>query len=247
MHISSFTPFIFLSFSAFASSPVPVNLALRSELCSGIDRQIGALDNIVMEEVISRYSRIRGKAQKLDEFDASVEMTGGAERVSVLTRNGLPYRTRGSMAGTWSLGDFSAVLRVSRDALCDGDAQVRPVPDSQPPQLAATFHLTAKSARWFVTAGGQIRWLDFEGEIRMSALTGDVLQISWKSAPPDKGTGIREIRRTLRLVSVDVGGETYVLPESAEYRVAHDGDRVEWNTTRFKKPARYGSLVSLTF
>ena len=81
----------------------------------------------------------------------------------------------------------------------------------------------------------------------MSAETGDVLRISWTSAPPAREAGIEQIQRTVRFAPAEVGGEIRVLPESAEYRVVHFGDRQEWNTARFTDPARYGSVVSLAY
>jgi hypothetical protein len=81
----------------------------------------------------------------------------------------------------------------------------------------------------------------------MSATTGDVLGISWTSAPVAAAADIRQIQRTVRFAPAEVGGETWVLPGYAEYHVIHSRDREEWNTTHFCDPFRYGSLSSVKF
>jgi hypothetical protein len=139
------------------------------------------------------------------------------------------------------------MLRISREALNSGSVRLVPAFGSESASLVAQFHYPASSARWFVAVGSRRYWLDFQGEIRMSAETGDVLRISWTSAPLARAADIERIQRTVRFAPAEVGGEIRVLPASAEYRVFHFGDREEWNTARFTDPARYGSVVSLAY
>lgn len=237
-----------LSF-CWASSAVGLSLAPLSptELCARVDEQIAALNNIVMREDISRYESTRGRRSKIDEYEASVEMSDGVDTVESIRHNGRTYSSTSQIQGAWSFGDFSSVLRISRDALdCQSLTRLRGV-GSEPDILVAAFHYPASSGRWYVKVGSRTWWLDFNGEIRLSAVTGDVLDISWTSAPLDSGADIRQVQRTVRFAPAEAGGEMWVLPEYAEYRVIHLNDRIEWNTTRFYDAARYGSLSSVKF
>lgn len=218
-----------------------------NELGMALDRQLSSLGSIVMHEEITRYDRLRSKARRIDEFEALVEMTDGADGIQQLTRNGRPWSSAAQIPGAWSFGEFSTLLRISREALEGPSARLARPSDGDPDVLVATFHIPASSARWFVKIGSHTWWLDFEGEIRMSAATGEVREISWTSAPLARDADVDQIRRTVRFAPMEVGGEMYVLPEYAEYRVVHSGGHVEWNTAQFKNPARYGSRVSIEF
>jgi hypothetical protein len=210
-----------------------------------MDRQIAALSRIVMHQQVSRYDSARGGAGKVDEFDALVEMTDGVDSLASLKHNGRPCAS-GAVRGAWSFGEFSAVLRISREALEGQSAGLAVVSDPAQASIRVSFHDPASSARWFVAVDGRTYWLDFQGEIQASA-TGEVQRVSWVSSPPAAQSGIRQVQRTVSFAPMVVGGETFILPEYAEYRVIHWGNRVEWNTIRFGKPARYGSLVSVQF
>ncbi len=218
-----------------------------AELDGGIDRQIAVLGNIVMHEEISRYESVHGREHKIDEFDASVEMADGADNFEWVKHNGHPYPRVAQIPGAFSFGEFSTLLRISREAMDGASLTALPASTTEPAALVAAFHYPASSARWFVAVGPHTYWLDFEGEIRMSAATGDVLEISWTSASPRGDAEIRQIQRTVRFAPTEVAGEICILPEYAEYRVVHAGNRIEWNTARFKDPARYGSLVAVEY
>jgi hypothetical protein len=250
MRIEACTLFAVALCTAFGASSLSElsypNLTVN-DLCGRVDRQIAALGDIVMHEEISRYTSVRGKSLKVDEFDASVEIADGVDSFASLRRNSRPYSTAAQIPGAWSVGEFSTMLRISREVLSSGSVRLVPAFGSEPASLVAEFRYPASSARWFVAVGKLRYWLDFQGEIRMSAETGDVLRVSWTSAPLAREAGIERIERTVRFAPAEVGGEIRVLPESAEYRVVHSGDRQEWNTARFTAPARYGSVVSLTY
>jgi hypothetical protein len=218
-----------------------------SELCARLDRQIAALGAIVMHETISRYDTARGRAGKIDEFDASVEVADGVDSLASLRRNGRPYTGVTPQQGAWAIGDFSTVLRTSREALGEQTMNLVPYSDREPGTLLLTFHCPASSALWFVMVESRIYWLDFQVEMRISTATGDVTEISWTSSPPAADADIRQIRRVVSFAPSEVAGQTYLLPNHAEYCVVHAGNRVEWNTARFGNAARYGALASVRF
>ena len=217
------------------------------ELCTRLDRQIADLRAIVMHETISRYHSAHGRTTKLDEFDAFVEISGGADRLALLRRNGRPYSGETQLNGAWALGDFSTVLRTSREALGKQAGDPGFDADGETGILVTRFHCPASTGLWFVKVDSRIYWLDFQLEIRISAATGDLTEISWTSLPPAAGTDIRQIRRTVSFAPSEVGGRTYLLPTYAEYRVMHSENRVEWNTARFGSPTRYDALSSVVF
>jgi hypothetical protein len=233
---------VLLALLSFPASSVFCQPALTiDDLQNNIDRQISELRNIVMHEEIIRYSSVNGKTRKIDEFDAEVEMDGSGERSEFLARNGRPYTKPARIPGAWSFGDFSSLLCISREALTTVSAAT----DSA--AVMGAFHYPASSKRWFVAVDGRVYWLDFNGEITLSARTGDALRIAWTSAPPASDSGIVRIQRTVVFVSADVGGQTYVVPQSAEYRVFYRGNRIDWNYARFTDPVRYGSSVSVKY
>ncbi len=217
------------------------------ELTAGIDRQIARLRDIVMHKEVTRFSSAGGRTRRLDEFDASVEMADGVDHFEWLRHNGRPWSGAERMPGAWSFGEFATVLRISREALDNPSVRLVPADDADEPAVTAAFHYPASSARWFVSVGSHVYWLDFQGAIRISTATGEVQGISWISAAPARESGIRQVERTVRFARADVGGETWLLPEYAEYRVVHSGSRVEWNAARFNDAARYRSLVTVKF
>lgn len=113
--------------------------------------------------------------------------------------------------------------------------------------LVAEFHYPATSGRWFVSVASRVYWLDFSGEVWMSAASGQVSRVSWTSGKLPAEAGIERIVWTVSFKAVDVYGRTYVLPETGEYRVVHRGDWIDWNVTRFEGRGRYGSQAWLSF
>jgi hypothetical protein len=244
----------FLAVAATAASPGTLGTGRISGpdisldgLSARLDQQIAAMGTIVMRETISRYDTARGGTGKIDEFEASVEIADGVDRLASLRRNGRPYSGVTPLQGAWAFGDFSTVLRVSRQALGEQGANLVRYSDGEPGILITRFHCPASNALWFVSVDSRIYWLDFQVEIRISATTGDVVEISWTSSPPTPDAEIRQIRRTVAFASSEVGGRTYLLPTYAEYRVVHSRNRVEWNTARFGNAARYDALASVKY
>ena len=115
-----------------------------NDLCASVDRQIAALGDIVMHEAISRYTSLRGKSVKVDEFDASVEISDGADSLASLRRNSRPYSAVAQIPGAWSVGEFSTMLRISREALTKDSVRLVPAFGSEPAFLVAGFHYPAE-------------------------------------------------------------------------------------------------------
>ena len=131
------------------------DISASSDLCARVDRQIADLGNIVMHEEISRYTSLRGKSVKVDEFDASVEVADGMDSFASLRRNNRPYSAAAQIPGAWSVGEFSTMLRISREVLSRESVRLVPASGSEPAALVAEFHYPASSARWMGAAPRQ--------------------------------------------------------------------------------------------
>jgi len=179
-----------------------------------------------------------------------VEIIGGAELYSGVERNGRRYEHISQIEGIWSFGELATLLRATRDSLNDCSLKTRAgaAEDGSPFDLV-TFHSPAGNRRWFATIRSRLYWLDFEGEIRTSALTGEMLSVRWTSAVLPPLTGIDRIVWSVEFLPVEIAGRVSVMPGTAEYRVTHTGSghRADWNITKFREWRRYGSQVLLRF
>lgn len=211
-----------------------------------IDEEIAGLSAVVVHEDVEQYSSAHGTTRRTGSLEANAEVIDGLENYTEVKQYGREVFTVGQISGIWSFGELATLLSTSRDAL--GTSALRSVSHTVDERvLIAVFHCRANSQRWFVAIDSIIHWLDFQGEIWMSAATGQVLRIRWTSGGLPVDTGVHRIVWTVSFKATSVGGRIYVLPESTEYRVIHRAGWIEWNVTRIEPRGRYGSKVWVSF
>jgi len=219
-----------------------------SKLRAELDLKIQELAGVIVREDISRYSAAGRSVRKIDDFNAVVEIVAGAERYSDVERNGRRYERINQ--GIWSFGELATLLRATRDSLndCSPRTGTGIAEDGSPFDLV-TFHSPAGNRRWFATTGSRVYWLEFDGEIRTSVLTGEILSVRWSSAALPSLTRIERIVWSIEFRPVEIAGGIQVMPETAEYHVTYSGNghRADWNIARFRDWRRYGSRVLVRF
>jgi hypothetical protein len=210
--------------AAWLLAAIGSSLAAENNLSEMLDEKIAVLDNVVLTETISRYSRVGSCIRKID-------------RRRALPRNG-------QTDGTLCFGDVATLLRTTREALSENSLFAR----TSGPEMVTTWHNPAQFRRWYVIVDSKTLWLEFEGKIRVSA-SGDLAGISWTSLNIPSETGISQITWNMDFHSVAIAGRTCTIPETAVYKVVHSGagNREEWNETNFTAQGRYGSEVSVNF
>jgi len=221
-----------------------------SKLRAELDFKIQKLAGVIVHEDISRYSEAGRGVRKIDNFNAVVEIIGGAELYSGVERNGRRYEHISQIEGLWSFGELATLLRSTRDSLDDCSPKTRAgVGEDGSLFYLVTFHSPAGNRRWFATIGSRLYWLEFEGEIRTSVLTGEMLSVRWTSVVLPPLTGIERIVWSVEFLPVEIAGRLCLMPGTAEYRVTHTGNghRSDWNITKFREWKRYGSQVLLRF
>jgi hypothetical protein len=222
-----------------------------AKLRASIDEKISLLSSVVLHETVARYTQARKTVRHIDTLDTDVEIIDGAERYSGFRRNSVALADSGKITGAWSFGEVVTLLRGARDALDQSVLDTRSIViENGTPVIRLAFRYPSDSHRWFVSVDSRIYWLDFEGDLRISPATGDILRISWQStASPPAVTGVASVLWTVDFRSAEIGGRICTLPDNGTYRVNHSvGDAwSEWNVTKFSEIGRYGSQVSVTF
>jgi hypothetical protein len=224
------------------SSPVRANLAR-----SNIDGVLAALSNMAMQERISRFAGTGGAAHQLDSFEAEVSIADGVEQYTGVKGPHRTYRHVSEIRGLWSFGEIVTMLRTSRDII---GLSARNAPEEEgPDQTVIQFASPSADRRWFVTYNSRIYWLDFEGTLRLSKLTGEIERLTWTSPSGPAGTGIASVLWDVNFHDVDVAGSLCTMPSDSIYRVVRKGENqpAEWNLTRYAALGRYGSSVSVGF
>jgi hypothetical protein len=221
------------------------SLALHAGLAeSGLDQKIAALNNVVIRERISRYSQQGNQVHKLESFDSVVNLADGSAAetppdYSELRRLNTDETHVGRIQGVWSFGEAMTMLRTTRDAL-EGRALT-------PGDIR--FRCKASDRRWFVMVGTATYWLDFEGSLRVSPVTGDIERIAWTAVSVPREAGVARIEWSVEFVPVEIAGRICTVPKTGIYRILRSGreNRAEWNVTEFSEAGRYGSESVIRF
>jgi len=210
-------------------NPVP-------QLTTNLDETIAAVENVVVSEDISQYSRRRGRLRSA-AVHTTVRVVSGVE----------DYGWNGSLPEPWCGGELSTMLRLTRNAIASGRADFSTADNS----LVMTFHLSEADRAWQLVIGGRTYPLAFDGTAWFSAATGKVERIRWEAAnlrlPADSGITRIEWDESFR--ENDIAGRSFLTPNSALYRVTYAAkiQRTDWTETHFSDFRRYGSTQSVQF
>jgi hypothetical protein len=242
--------------AASESNAVRESNAIRKD----IDGVLATLASVAMKEKISRFAGVGDAARKLDSFETEVSIADGVERYTGVRGHHRTYRHISEIGGLWSFGEVVTMLRATRD-LIDSSTTNRDWREAGiPPEHASgreeasdvrviQFQGASVDHKWFVTAHGRIRWLDFTGTIRISRRTGEIERLTWTSVPELAGTDIAGILWDVTFSSVTIAGNVINMPSDSIYRVVRKGhaQMAEWNLTEYTALGRYGSTANVWF
>lgn len=212
-----------------------------------INEALGALTNVALKEKISRFASVGGADRMLDSFEAEVSIIDGVERYSNVRGRSRTYNHVSEIRGLWSFGEIVTMLRTTRDIL-DAPATNR-AEEKSPDWRVIRFWGASVDHQWFVTVGGRIHWLDFEGTIRISNRTGEIERLTWNSGAGPRGSGIASVLWDVNFSLVNVAEIPCIMPSDSIYRVVRTGlgGAAEWNRTQYAAAGRYGSTVNVRF
>jgi hypothetical protein len=235
----------------FDPNPPATQWTDPAKLQAALDEKIALLSSVAIHEKIVRYSQTGNTVRQLDTLDTDVDVIDGAERYSGVRRNSVALAHTSEIKGAWSFGEVVTLLRGARDALARQALDTRAtIAENGSPVVRIAFYYPSSSHRWFVSVDSRVYWLDFQGKIWISPVTGDILRISWEStAAPPPASGVASVVWTVDFHSAAVGGLICTMPETGIYRVNHSvGDAwSEWNVMNFSGIGRYGSQVKVVF
>jgi hypothetical protein len=216
-----------------------------SAIGAKIDGVLAALASVAMKENISRFAGDGAAARKLDAFETEVSIAGGVEQYANVKGNHRTYHHVSEIGGLWSFGEVVTMLRTTRDII-DSSAlyEISPLDET-----VIQFQSPAADHRWFVTVGGRIYWLEFQGAIEISRNTGEIERLTWTSGYGPSGTNVASILWEVNFSVVTIAGNTFTMPSNSTFRVVRKGldRRTEWNLTRYAALGRYGSTASVRY
>jgi hypothetical protein len=222
---------------------------------ANIDGVLAALASVAMKENISRFAGDGAAARKLDSFETEVSIADGVEQYADVRGNHRTYQHVSQIRGLWSFGEVVTMLRTTRDII-DSSSSYWTSLAADPPgggeasdETVIEFQSPAADHRWFVTSGGRIHWLEFQGAIRISRKSGEIERLTWTSGYGPVGSNVASILWDVNFSAVTIAGNTFTVPSNSIFRVVRKGlDRtVEWNLTRYAALGRYGSTASLRY
>jgi hypothetical protein len=216
-----------------------------SAVRANIDRVLAALANIAMKENISRFTGDGAAARKLDSFETEVSIADGIEYYADVRGNHRTYHHVSEIHGLWSFGEVVTMLRTTGDIIDSAATNVISSLD----ETVIDFQSPAADHRWFVTVGGRIYWLEFQGTVRISKKTGEIERLTWTSGYGPPGTNVASILWDVNLSAVTIAGNAFTMPSTSVYRVLRKGldQTAEWNLTRYAALGRYGSTASVRY
>jgi hypothetical protein len=213
---------------------------------------MATLTNVAMKENISRFASVGGADRKLDSFETEVSIVDGAEQYAGVRGHHRTYQHVSQIRGLWSFGEIVTMLRTTRDILdasATNQGTANPPGEESADSKIIRFRGASVDHKWFVTVGGRIYWLNFEGTIRISSRTGDIERLTWDSAAGPPGSGIASVFWDVNFTVANVGDIPCTIPTDSIFRVARTGTgrTAEWNLTQYAAIGRYGSTVNVRF
>jgi len=212
---------------------------------ANIDGVLAGLASVALKESISRFAGDGAAARKLDSFETEVSIADGIEHYADVKGNHRTYHHVSEIRGLWSFGEVVTMLRTTRDIIDSAATNVISSLD----ETVIEFQSPAADHRWFVTVGGRIYWLEFQGVIRISRKTGQIERLTWASGYGPAGTNVASILWDVNFSAVTIAGNELTMPATSIFRVVQKGsDRAaEWNLTRYAALGRYGSTESVRY
>jgi hypothetical protein len=168
-----------------------------------------------------------------------VNIADGSEEYSEERRRNTNSAGGRRIVGVWSFGEAVTMLRTTRDALEGRDLKAGEM----------RYRFSAADRRWFVMVGTVTYWLDFEGRLVVSPVTGDVERIVWTATSFPREAGVARIEWSVDFRPVDIAGRLCTVPKTGIYTIVRSGNekRMEWNVTEFSEVGRYGSESVIRF
>ncbi len=153
------------------------------------------------------------------------------------------------LEGAWSKGEFGTLLRQTQ-LLLPERAVILEGEEKRSDGYVAIYAFDVGSAEspWDLQVGGLHYQIAFHTRIWVSESSHLIERIERTSMQAPAELGIAEIHWNVTLHAVDLNGDRWLLPYTADYGVVYaDSGRKEWNSMQFSDYHRYGAEVSVHF
>ncbi len=208
-----------------------------------------SIQSFVCREQIERYRAQSGTDKHLDTITATVSFENGVEQYSDVRRKNRPLKDLAALEGAWSKGEFGTLLQQTQLLFPGRSMDLEGEQKTSEGYLAIySFDVPSEASPWDLEVGGQHYQIGFHTRIFVSESSHLIERIERTSMQMPGSLGISEIRWNVTLRAVDLNGDRWLLPYTAEYGVVYAGSRrKEWNTMQFSEYHRYGAEVSVHF
>ncbi|MFL6354360.1 MAG: hypothetical protein ACJ74Z_21255 [Bryobacteraceae bacterium] len=209
------------------------------------------LQNFVCDETIERYKGALGgvEGRRIDTVLTQVSFENGIEHYTNIRRNSKSLLGIASLSGAWSEGEYGTLLRQTQALLGSHVVLLRAKTQLNGVATALyRFEVSEQESPWDLEVEASHYHVPFRTDVWVSLSSGQILKIERTSTAIPLETRISEVRWSVSLHTVELNGNTWLLPNTGEYEVIYEeSHRREWNLMTFSDYHRYGSEVALQF
>ena len=191
-----------------------------------------------------------GRQTRRDVLEADLLILGATEVYSNIRANGRTYLSFREVPGAWASGDLVTVLRVTRDAIGDGQVSLeKRIDEDGTIERGIAFQQPRESAAWRLFVGSAAYPMAFAGRAWFAASNGQLRTIEWHTdgAAMPEPLKISQVSWQVKFSPVNVGGEVLLAPATSKYTVKYkpENRRSEEIRSTFNRFQRFAGDAKL--
>jgi len=240
--------FLLLSMS-LAGAGTPATRTERQQLTAIADSQLAELRDLTCLKTVARFheNTAEGPLHLVDVIDAVGGYVNGRDEDALMTRNGRQLkRTMRELKGSWSTGEFGALLAEEAEFVAAGMA---PLTVTETPDLwVVSYRVPAADSMWDLEIGGRHFRPGYEATVSVNKASNQITAITRYADDMGPGCAVAHFAWTVRYEPRRINQRDLNVPVHARYENCQKAtDECDVNEIVFTGYREFRAEANVTF
>jgi hypothetical protein len=232
-------------------APNDLRLALIVKARAAAGSYLELLPNYLCRQVTTRYRSMSHHIdwQPIDVVTADLIYQDHKEEYSNLTVGGKALKKGQALPGTWSHGEFGAMLGELFSQASGAEFHfVKDTAIAGTPVSIYDFDIAHGRSSWTIRLPGQYIESAHRGSVWLEKSTGNVRRIEIEGVDIPEAFPLDKIEAAVDFENLAIGGNKYLVPVHADLLACfRESTQCERNTIDFRNYRRFGAGSTITF
>ena len=234
-----------------AEAPGDPRVALINKARAAAGSYLESLPNYLCRQVTTRYRSMSHHIdwQPIDVVTADLIYQDHKEEYSNLTVGGKALKKGQALPGTWSHGEFGAMLSELFSPASGAEFHfVKDTAIAGTPVSIYDLDIAHGRSSWTIRLPGQYIESAHRGSVWLEKSTGNVRRIEIEGVDIPEAFPIDKIEAAVDFENLAIGGNKYLVPVHADLLACfRESTQCERNTIDFRNYRRFGAGSTITF